>query len=84
MTKAEEDVLAERAKQRNRWGDDHDDAVESNGELPTAAAFLAHPDPDPFVAPTWAGTIKSHKERRQQLVCAAALVIAEIDRMDRQ
>ena len=84
MTKAEEDVLAERAKQRTRWGDDHDDAVEADGSLPLASAFLAHPDPDPFQAPTWAGSIKTRKDRRHQLVCAAALAIAEIDRMDRQ
>ena len=85
MTKAEEDVLAERAKQRAKWGDHHDDAVEVNGELPTAGAYLAHPEHDPcFEAPTWAVSLKERKDRRQQLVCAAALAIAEIDRMDRQ
>ena len=84
MTKAEEDVLAERAKQRTRWDDHHDDTVEGDSNLAVASAFLAHPDPDPFEAPTWAGSIKTRKDRRHQLVCAAALAIAEIDRMDRQ
>lgn len=93
-TKAEADVLAERAKQRTKWGDEHDDDHE-DGVLALAAGYLAgpngilHPDPDfdedAWCAPEWVRDIadKVRKDRRRELVIAAALLVAEIERLDR-
>lgn len=83
-----DDVLAEREKQRQKWGDDHDDDC---GELATAAAFLADPEYVEDVDAEsvqhdewWVRLRQRHRaDRRQQMVIAAALAIAEIERLDR-
>lgn len=88
-TRAEGDVLAERAKQRVRWGDDHDDEEHQGGELAVAASYLADPfdgggcldEDDPEAG--WAVRLKARHDRRQQLVIAAALLLAEIERLNR-
>lgn len=94
-TQAEIDILTERAKQRAKWGDDHDDG-HKDGAIGAAGAMLAWPDGYWFYdesdadkccipAPSFAYDIlKKHEhDRRQQLVIAAALLIAEVERIDR-
>lgn len=78
------DVLIERTKQLKKWTPNHDDE-HKDGELADAAAELAHverPGTDVF-APEWATDLRQKHERRQQLVIAAALILAEIERLDR-
>lgn len=79
-----EEVEIEREKQRARWGDDHDDSHEK-GELAAAAALLASSPPDMVDAPEWAEPIRAKycENRRRQLIIAAALLVAEIERIDR-
>lgn len=84
-TEAEYDVLAERAKQRSRWSDEYDDTEHIDGMLAGAGVVIweaaeTHPD-----NPDWVNhAIEKHAENpRQRLVIAAALLIAEIDRLDR-
>jgi hypothetical protein len=96
VSRASDDVLAEREKQRAKWGDDHDDE-HGDGAVAAAGAMLAWPDGywfyDPSDAdkccipsPGWAyDLLKKHEhDRRQQLVIATALLIAEIERLDRR
>ena len=84
LTKAETDVLAEREKQRAKWGDDHDDG-HLPGELSTAAAYVASPTglDDTTDPPDWAYAIDATHSPRERLVIAAALLLAEIERLDR-
>ena len=86
-TKAETDVLAERAKQRAKWGNAHDDDHRGD-ELADAAAMLAYSmrlDELTEVAPPWALALANEHalDRRRELVIAAALLLAEIERIDR-
>jgi hypothetical protein len=85
---AAHDVLAERRRQREQegWMLDHDDAHEG-GELAEAAMCYADPAAHcqlgiphqwPWVAEWW-----KPRERRRNLVRAGALIIAEIERLDR-
>jgi hypothetical protein len=95
LTRAEQDVLRERDKQRERWGDEHDAAEHGDGALAAAAAFLAWPDgyeERPGEAdrclipcPGWAYRLleRHDSDRRRQLLIAAALCLAEIERLDR-
>lgn len=78
LSRAESDIFAERASQRSRWGEDHDDE-HAKGQLARAAAAYAASDESlwPF-ADGW-----KPRSRREDLVRAAALLIAEIERMDR-
>ncbi|HYF25939.1 MAG TPA: hypothetical protein VD931_09395 [Baekduia sp.] len=103
LTGAAADVVAERQRQRQKWGDEHDDE-HTNGALAATAAVLAHPQappppcgcrealcphtpvlppPEPIRAPDWAHPLRWRHDRRRQLVIAAALIIAEIERLDR-
>lgn len=95
MSKAIEDVIAERRRQikSEGWTPEHDDA-HANGEMAGAAAayalYRSHVDPVdirelnligrlwPWAAEWW-----KPKSARQDLVRAAALLIAEIERLDR-
>jgi hypothetical protein len=79
-------VMTERARQIDveGWTTEQDDALEFE-ELPIAAAcyiladaYDSVPDPWPFAADWW-----KPKDRRRNLVRAAALLVAEIERMDR-
>lgn len=88
-TQAVEDVLAEREKQRAKYGDAHDDHHDC-GELAIVAASLADPEsefdaPDKYHPDDWGYIIgaKHRDDRRKRLVIATALLIAEIERMDR-
>lgn len=83
---AARDVLMERQKQRTKWGTAHDDGYE-DGELANAAAYLALTYENYTVrdnAPRWAVAIVDRTEtRREDLIIAAALLLDEIERIDR-
>jgi hypothetical protein len=78
---AQELVLAERQKQRLKWGDKHDDE-HKHGALPAVAAYLSAPGDYPV--PEWAKFLAEKHLREKQLIVAVALILAEIDRIDRQ
>ena len=98
MSNAINDVIAERVRQEGiGWSAKHDDYEHKNGELADAGAFYAlarghHQSitrtticggtrgTDPVWPSDW--TYKP-KGRRADLVRAAALIIAEIERLDR-
>lgn len=98
MSKALDDVIAERARQVNEegWTPEHDDR-HSPGDLAEAAAcYLLYPS---FlkILPYGDGTVCTlfdiiwpwsldwwkPKDRRRDLVKAGALILAEIERIDR-
>ncbi len=91
--KATEDVIDERARQKTveGWDEKHDDEQEVDGALATAAACYAwaaschphHPDAVPIEWP-WDVKWWKPKDRRRDLVRAGALIIAEIERLDRK
>lgn len=86
MTQAEIDVLAEREKQREKWGDDHDDAHDE-GVLRSCAVLLSAAEEDAAyltTSPPWLQELYRKHDRRGRLVMAAAFMLAEIDRMDRR
>lgn len=94
LTQGEQDVIAERAKGRRKYGDAHDD-TEHLGALQEVAAFLAMKVDhgaefwpefrgyDEHAVAEWAAELRAKHDDRQRLVVAAALLIAEIDRLDR-
>lgn len=88
---AESDVLAERRRQVTveGWTPQHDDA-HGNGEMAKAAACYAISASGADASFTWNHWWPWHPRwwktaggRRRQLVKAAALLIAEIERVDR-
>lgn len=81
------DVLTERQKQRAKWGDAHDDG-HGDEALADAAAVLAcshRLDDLDELAPEWAIRLRNRhtSTRRSELVDAAALLLVEIERMDK-
>lgn len=84
------DVLIERRRQQDveGWTEEHDDR-HIRGELGAAAACYAAPlRHQPLMLeqvwpPTWDNGWWKPKDRRRDLVRAAALIIAEIERLDR-
>jgi len=93
MSKAIQDVIDERQRQVDveGWTDDHDDQYQYN-ELSTAGglyALHAHDtSPAHFKSPPahwpWYSSWWKPKNPRKDLVRAAALIIAEIERIDRE
>lgn len=100
VTQAQIDVLKERLRQIEveGWTSTHDDE-HTNGGLATAAACYAITGTDgdkwlgylgaPLVTQLWTWTGWARQwfkpaDRRRNLVKAAALLIAEIERMDRE
>lgn len=83
LTNAARDVLSERLRQvvQEGYSFEHDDA-HSNGEIARAAADYAMPGQNPIPGVGWASNKAKHP-RRDQLVKAGALVLAEIERLDR-
>ena len=78
------DVIAERSRQISEegWTSEHDDA-HGNGEMAVAAACYAAPtDVEPESWP-WAYKWWKPTTPRRNLVKAAALILAEIERLDR-
>lgn len=86
-TDAERDVLAERERQIDHEGNTHahDDVEHANGELALAAISYAmiwkHDGPPPLWP--WGFQWWKPKDRRRDLVRAGALILAEIERLDR-
>lgn len=97
MTTAAEDVLAERQRQISAegWAPEHDDAHD-NHELAIAAACYAAPGskdgfpvcerPRNAILRFWPWSRNAWKSttRRRDLVKAGALILAEIERLDRK
>jgi hypothetical protein len=87
MTQSEIDVLAERQRQieMEGWTAEHDD-LWTGGELASAGVAYALASHEIERAPMewpWDKEWWKPKNRRRNLVRAAALIIADIDRMDR-
>jgi hypothetical protein len=89
LTGATRDVLAERARQVNveGWTPEHDDQHD-DGEMARAATVYANPDIwDIFGAGgigwPWEASWYKPTNRRRDLVKATALLLAEIERLDR-
>ena len=85
------EVEAEREKQRQKWGDRHDDREHEKGDLAVVAGALAVRDTDAEISDgrldsvgydRW-GLCAKHNQRNA-LVTAAALLVAEIERIDRR
>lgn len=92
LTKAAEDALAERSRQveAEGWTPEHDDA-HSDGSLAVAAACYALSSTGwlkkslwRLWPKTWSASWLKPKSRREDLVRAAALILAEIERLDRK
>lgn len=88
LSRAAQDVLAEREGQATRegWTPAHDDA-HADGELSRAAATYAlmdvHWDLRPGRLWPWCFSWFKPRTRRENLVRAGALILAEIERLDR-
>jgi hypothetical protein len=93
MNKALIDVAAERERQKTveGWTDEHDDA-HSNGQIADAAAFYAATSTIYRIETIearmvhvwpWSPSWWKPKNRRYNLVRAGALILAEIERLDR-
>lgn len=86
LTDAARDMLAERQRQIEElgWLHDHDDEYEQ-GELAFAASCYAVANSGATVPPEWPWPPEwwKPKDRRLNLVRAAALLLAEIERLDR-
>ena len=90
MAQAIYDLLAERVRQVDYegWSPEYDDQ-HTLGELAAAAACYCHPEPCmdetkgvPFSWP-WQRRWWKPSDRRRDLVKAGALILAEIERLDR-
>lgn len=79
------DIGVERERQLQQWSREHDD-THGQGELANAAAMLAATTSAQYPEqPYWAWDLRRKLAgRRQQLVVAAALLVAEIERLDRE
>lgn len=89
MTKAKEDVVSERERQKSvlGWSEQHDDAHDQ-GQLAVAASCYARnaglEDPNPPTGWPWDEKWWKPKSQREDLVRAGALILAEIERLDRR
>lgn len=86
-TQAWADVLNERVRQLTEEGftAEHDDKNNSCGQLADAAICYAQclSKKTPLIWPWWNDWWRPSVSRRRNLVKAAALLIAEIERLDR-
>lgn len=77
------EIAAERLKQISKGFNPEHDAVEhGNGDLTRAAAYLAT-GVVRATTPVWATALDAKHTYREKLVIAAALLVAEIERLDR-
>ena len=81
------EIAAERQRQIEveGWSVDHDDQ-HADGSLAMAAAAYAHPLSKTakwLWPPSWSLDWWKPKDRRRDLIRAAALIVAEIERLDR-
>ncbi len=79
-----QEIKAERIRQitEEEWDQDHDDGVNIHGELAHGAACYAS-----RARLTWpwdSGDKRYKHPRRRRLIIAAALLVAEIERIDRR
>lgn len=86
-------IGAERARQiAEGWDTKHDDRYESDGALGMAAACYAAPEPIFLRIPCgeyhsawpWDKDTRNRYSRIRQLEVAAALIVAEIERLERR
>ena len=85
------DIAAERRRQieAEGWTPEHDDAHKGGGMAFAAAAYAAHAHGGPAMSGSlwrwtgWASKWFKPKNARADLVRAGALVVAEIERLDR-
>ena len=81
-----EEIYAERRRQVDSegWTPEHDDD-HRNGELADAAACYALSDTGGSIGGLWPWDLSWFKprDRRRDLIRAAALIVAEIERLDR-
>ena len=91
LTKAAQDILAERRRQmvEEGWDPDHDD-LHDQGEIASAAAAyaVASVAPNAFLdsSPTlwpWHESFWKPGTPRKMLIKAGALILAEVERLDR-
>lgn len=94
-SRAMHDVIAERQRQvtDEGWSAKHDD-THRDGQMATAAACYAVFEPARIISPSftdwavdcwpWSYEWFKPSDRRRNLVKAAALMIAEIERLDRE
>lgn len=82
------DIIIERMRQVTDewWSAEHDDEENYYGELAEAAACYALPDyraplPWPWEPPNY--DKRNKHSRRRQLIIAGALIVAEVERLDR-
>lgn len=80
-----EDVLAERERQKSMGYDDEHNDGQRHGLMAEAAASIVTPDAAALddAAAISARVRKNHASERRRLVIAAALIVAEIERIDR-
>lgn len=86
MSKASDDVLAERERQVKveGWTETHDDQWQFNELSKAAASYAYYPEGDiPLFLWPWDQVWFKPVSHRQNCVKAAALLIAEIERIDR-
>jgi len=89
-TAAANDVLAERERQKSAegWTPEHDDEHDDGSLAQAAACYLLNAQSIPFSCGNstiwpWAREWWKPKDRRRDLVRAGALILAEIERLDR-
>jgi len=87
MTTVIDEIRNERTRQISEegWSANHDD-MHTAGEMAVAASIYANPNRekrDPPVGWPWDLGWWKPKDRRRDLVRAAALIVAEIERLDR-
>ena len=85
LSRAAWSIMAERRRQIDveGWTPEHDDTEHTAGELANAAAAWARTQQIVMAWPGNSPTDKRSKPRRGQLVIAGALILAEIERLDR-
>lgn len=87
FSEAAYDITAERRRQIEKNGYDyaHDDE-HINNELVDAALAFAYSEKDfwPWGSESWKAVIDHNHNKREMLVRAAALLMAEIERIDRE
>lgn len=79
------DIEAERWRQMNSegWTSEHDDSPTKRGLARAAACYLIHERGERPLLWPWAAKWWKPSDRRRDLVKAGALIVAEIERLDR-
>lgn len=82
------DVISERQRQRavEGWTSEHDDAYQNSELADAAACYAIHAHNQGFSTPAhwpWSPDLWKQSGARRDLVKAGALILAEIERLDR-